>query len=64
MKRPDESALEYLVRQAMASGAACFTAGAVDPSAPLDEAFGDFPRQWIQIRSDMVEDMIAEQEAR
>lgn len=65
MRRPDETALEYLVREAMASGAACFNgraqAGEVDLNAPLDEAFGDFPKQWIQIRSDLVDDVLNEE---
>lgn len=53
------SALEDLVREAMGSGVACFTdkvrAGQVDSSAPLTHAFGDFPAEFLRIRTDLVD---------
>ena len=55
------SALEELVRQAMASGAVCFCekagTGQVDFSAPVTDAMGDFPAQWIEIRRSLVDDL-------
>lgn len=58
------SALEELVRQAMGSGVVCFTDrvrhGDVDSSAPITEAFGTFPAEFLDIRSDLVDAVRAE----
>lgn len=57
-------ALERLIRGAMASGAMCLVeranAGQIDLTASLSDVLGDYPTQWIAIRADLVEDMIAE----
>ena len=56
-----ERAVEML-RQAMASGAVAFVekvrAGEVDPSAPMTEAFGDFPRKFLSIRADLFDGLL------
>jgi hypothetical protein len=55
----DREALEDLVRCAMAAGVACFTdrarKGEIDPSAPLGDAFGDFPAEFLDMRPALVE---------
>ena len=55
------SALEELVRQAMASGAVCFCErvgkGEVDLSAPRTHSLGDFPAEFIKIRTDLIDDL-------
>ena len=60
-----ERAVEML-RQAMASGAAAFVekvrAGEVDPSAPMTEAFGDFPREFLSIRASLFDGLLASPE--
>lgn len=57
------AALERLVRAAMGSGAACFAEkagrGELDPSAPLAEAFGDFPAEFLTYRPSLVDDVRA-----
>ena len=51
-----------MLRQAMASGAVAFVekvrAGEVDPSAPMTEAFGDFPRKFLSIRADLFDGLL------
>jgi len=58
------TALEELVRQAMGSGVVCFTDklrdGQVDPSAPMSDAFGDFPAKFLEIRTDLVDAVVVE----
>lgn len=48
----------------MGSGVACFTDrvrhGDVDSSAPITEAFGTFPAEFLDIRSDLVDAVRAE----
>jgi hypothetical protein len=55
-------ALEDLVRHAMASGAACFmekaARGQVALNAPLMDAFGDFPAEFLRLRQDLTENLI------
>lgn len=64
MLTPEQSAINHealvdLVRQAMASGVACFSdklgAGEIDPRAPLTDAFGDFPAEFLKYRPDLIE---------
>lgn len=58
------SALENLVRAAMASGFACISermaTGEADLAAPLTDVLGDFPSQFLAIRPTLVEDLRAE----
>lgn len=60
----DQDALENLVRQAMGAGVACFAekarAGEVDLMAPLSDAFGDFPAEFLRIRSSIVDALLVE----
>lgn len=64
-----ESRVEDMVRQAMASGFACIGerigAGEVDLSAPLTEALGDYPAEFIRIRAALFDGLFVtpEQEA-
>lgn len=55
-------ALERLVRAAMGAGIACFMdrlrSGEVDPHAPLPEAFGDFPAEFLRLRRYLVDDAL------
>lgn len=59
----DNAAAEKLVRAAMGAGVACFTdklkAGQINPLAPLDQAFGDFPREFLTIRPGLLADVLA-----
>jgi hypothetical protein len=61
--RINRAALVKLATEAMASGVACalerMLSGEVDPGAPLSEVFGDFPDEWIDIRSDLVDALLA-----
>lgn len=58
------TAVEELVRAAMGAGVACFMdkaeAGQVDMGAPLGDAFGDFPSDFIEIRRSLVDAVKAE----
>jgi hypothetical protein len=62
--RLNRDALIELVRNAMASGAMVFiekaTRGEVDPSAALGDAFGDFPQEFIGMRSDLIDALTEE----
>lgn len=55
----NREALVELVRQAMGAGVACFTDrvrdGLVDMQTPLTDAFGDFPAEFLRIRTDLVD---------
>lgn len=62
----DQAALVNLVRSAMASGAMCFMEKARDglvdplaPLAPLTDAFGEFPAEFLRIRVDLVDALTA-----
>jgi hypothetical protein len=56
------AAAEELVRQAMGSGVACFAdrvaAGQIDMTAPLTEAFGDFPAEFLRIRPQLLDRIV------
>ncbi|OBG75337.1 MULTISPECIES: hypothetical protein [unclassified Mycobacterium] len=58
------NALEELVRTAMCAGFACIAErvgrGEVDRETPLVEVLDDFPRQFLSIRSGLVEDLKTE----
>ena len=58
------SAVEDLVRAAMGAGAMCImekaAAGEIDPRAPLGDALGDFPAEFVKIRAGLVADVVAE----
>lgn len=55
----NQAALERLVRNAMGAGVACaserFRLGEVDRDGSLLDVFGDFPAEFLSIRSDLVE---------
>lgn len=63
----NEAALVELVRQAMGSGVACFAdrmaEGLVRRDAPLTEAFGDYPAEWVQLRRSLVDALLEPEEA-
>lgn len=63
----DFAALAELVRAAMASGVAYaleeYRAGRVDLAAPLGDAFGDYPAEFLRIRSALVEALAVSGEA-
>lgn len=63
MAEINETALIELVRAAMGSGVACFTdrarEGKVNMAAPLTDAFGDFPAEFLRIRTDLVDALLA-----
>ena len=63
-KRLNEDALVGLVRAAMAAGVACamdrYRAGEIDLSAPLGDAFGDFPAEFLRIRRSLVDALFEE----
>ena len=60
---PEALALEPLIRAAMAAGAMCAAErardGLIDPCAPLGDAFGDFPAEFLSIRRFTVDDALA-----
>ena len=60
---PEVEALEPLIRAAMAAGAMCAAErardGLIDPLAPLGDAFGDFPAEFLSIRRFTVADALA-----
>jgi hypothetical protein len=62
--RAGSSAIETLVRQAMAAGAVYFAekaaAGEIDPRGSMGDSFGGFPAEFIEMRSSLVADVIAE----
>lgn len=53
------SALEELIRQAMGSGFVCIAEraakGEIDLNGPVTDALGDFPAEFIRIRTDLVD---------
>lgn len=72
MLTPDQPAINHealvdLVRQAMASGVACFSdklgAGKINLTAPLTDAFGDFPAEFLKYRPDLIEALTAAPES-
>lgn len=64
MTEINHDALVELVRQAMGSGAVVFCEkagrGEMDMAAPVTEAFGDFPAEFLRIRPDLVDALTAE----
>lgn len=55
--------LAEVIRDVMASGAACFAGrlseGLVDRNAPMGEALGDFPSEFLAIRPSIIDDLAA-----
>lgn len=62
MSRLNQAVLENLIRHAMAAGTAVWaermSKGEVDMDAPLTDAFGDFPTQFLNIRPGLLEGLI------